>query len=165
MTEDSETVRQPTGDYEVGYCRPPAQYRFARGKSGNRAGRPKGTKNLKTDLLEEMQEQILVREGSREKKISKQRAMLKSVAAQAIKGNTRATSVVLGLLYRLTHADGNNEPTVDLSDEDLAIIEGFTKRVTARPRSTSVSESNSGAANQEPGGDLRPNNPDNKVNQ
>ena len=53
-----------------------------------------------------MQEQIRVREGNREKKLSKQRAMLKSLTAQAIKGNTKATNVVIGLLYRLTHAEG-----------------------------------------------------------
>jgi phage terminase large subunit-like protein len=39
-------------DYEVGYGKPPASSRFRKGQSGNRSGRPKGTKNLKTDLLE-----------------------------------------------------------------------------------------------------------------
>ena len=40
--------------------------RFRKGKSGNPQGRPKRTKNLKTDLIEELREQILVREGSRD---------------------------------------------------------------------------------------------------
>src|SRR5262249_3309092 len=109
------TGRWPmSGDYEVGYKKPPKATQFKKRQSRNRRGRPKGTKNLKTDLLEEMQEQIRVREGSREGKISKQRAMVKSLTAQAIKGNARATNVALGLLLRLTHTDTTTEPAVDL---------------------------------------------------
>ena len=155
MDKDNETKHRPTGEYAVGYCQPPARYRFAKGQSGNPKGRGKGTKNLKTDLLEEMQEQIRVREGNREKKLSKQRAMLKALTAQAIKGNTKATSVVIGLLYRLTHADAAGEPAADLSAEDLAIIEGFTKRVAAKP--PSIPETDDNAGNEHPMQDARPN--------
>ena len=40
-------------DYEVGYKKPPIHTRFKPGVSGNPKGRPKGTKNLATDLAEE----------------------------------------------------------------------------------------------------------------
>ena len=52
-------------DYEVGYRKPPKHTQFKEGQSGNPAGRPKGTNNLKTDLIEELGEQILIREGDR----------------------------------------------------------------------------------------------------
>ena len=65
------------GDYEVGYKKPPKATRFQPGQSGNPNGRPKGTKNLKTDLAEELQERIVLREGGERRTVSKQRAMLK----------------------------------------------------------------------------------------
>ena len=87
--------RNSNGDYEVGYGKPPKGTQFKPGQSGNPRGRPKGTKNLKTDLMEELREKIVIREGDRPQKVSKQRAMVKSVVNRAIKGDPRSTSIAL----------------------------------------------------------------------
>ena len=73
-----------TNDIEVGYGRPPRHSRFKKGQSGNPKGRVNGTKNLKTDLNEELQETILVREGTRAIRISKQRAIVKTLIANTL---------------------------------------------------------------------------------
>ena len=94
------------GNYEVGYKSPPQGSQFKKGQSGNRDGRPKGTKNLKTDLQEELQEQIRVREGDRAITISKQRAIVKSLIAKTLKGDNRATNTLLRAMYRVIDSDG-----------------------------------------------------------
>jgi hypothetical protein len=80
----------PDGSYEVGYKRPPKENQFKPGQSGNPNGRPKGRKNLSTDLREEMSQKVSVNEGGTHQIISKQRAMLKALFSKAAKGDTRA---------------------------------------------------------------------------
>ena len=120
-------------DYEVGYEKPPVGTRFKRGVSGNPKGRPKGTKNLKTDLQEELQEQIIVHEGNKEKQLSKQRALLKSMMARAMKGDTRAANLILNMVYRLLEEEPD-EGGEDLTADELAILESFKGDVLRRAR-------------------------------
>src|SRR5947207_5927526 len=91
--------------YEVGYKRPPRHSQFKRGHSGNPTGRPRGAKNISTDLMEELSERISVREGERSLKVSKQRALLKSMLSKAMKGDVRAAGVVFQLVARLIEPD------------------------------------------------------------
>jgi hypothetical protein len=80
-------MSETNNDSKVGYRRPPVNTRFQPGQSGNARGRPKGTANLRSDLRDEMSELIRVREGERNLKVSKQRAMLKALVAKALKGD------------------------------------------------------------------------------
>jgi hypothetical protein len=120
------------GDYEVGYKKPPPRSRFRKGRSGNPKGRPKATKNLKTDLMEELRERILLREGTTQKRVSKQRAMVKSLTAKAIKGDTRAASAILGMIYRLLEDETSAQDDAPLTGEERAVLESLEARFLQR---------------------------------
>src|SRR5215472_13335192 len=96
-------------EYDVGYRRPPKATRFKTGQSGNPKGRPRGSTNLATDLSAELNEQITVREGGQARRITKQRALIKSLTAQALKGDVRATSALLALYARVISEPGGGE--------------------------------------------------------
>jgi Family of unknown function (DUF5681) len=121
-------------DYAVGYGRPPKHTRFKPGHSGNPKGRPKGTINLKTDLMEELSERISVSEGGKPKKLSKQRALLKSLVAKAItKGDARAANILINLILRVLEVSAEEREGDLISEDDLAILDDFIARQTPRP--------------------------------
>ena len=118
------------GDYDVGYGKPPKHTRFKPGQSGNPNGRPKGTKNLKTDLSEELGEKILVREGDRARHVSKQRALIMTLVASTLKGNTRSAALLLSMMMRLLDTgEGVNSEVEPLHENELAILREFEARV------------------------------------
>jgi Family of unknown function (DUF5681) len=120
-------------DYAVGYGRPPKHTRFQPGQSGNPKGRPKGTINLKTDLMEELSERISVSEGGKSKKLSKQRALLKSLVAKAItKSDARTANILLNLMVRLFEVSAEAREEDLISEDDLAILDNFIARQKPR---------------------------------
>ncbi len=118
---------------DVGYGKPPQNTRFQKGQSGNPKGRPKGTKNLGADLEEELAEQILIREGDVPKRLSKQRAMLKSLMAKAVKGDTRAANMVVKMVFRMLQEGASEEPE-ELTRDDRVILENYKTDVLGRDR-------------------------------
>ncbi len=120
------------GDYDVGYGKPPKSGQFKPGQSGNPKGRPKGAKNFKTELEEELLEKIQIKEQGKVLKVSKQRAMLKAMTARAVQGDARAATVLANMIYRLLPGDDPIEEVEDLTDADKAILERFEQKVLAK---------------------------------
>jgi len=118
-----------SNDYEIGYKKPPKQTQFQAGHSGNPNGRPKGLKNLATDLQEELEQKILITEANKSHTVTKQRAMIKTLFAKALKGETRAANVLIGLILGLEQAERNSSDGTALSGEDQAILAAYTKQL------------------------------------
>lgn len=114
---------------DVGYGKPPVEHQFKKGSSGNSKGRPKGSKNLKTDLMEELQETILVREGSgRRRRISKQRALLKTIMAKGLNGDAKAYAAAFNLALKITDPAAPAPGAAGTSEDDRRLLEQFLAR-------------------------------------
>src|SRR5262245_49378628 len=115
------------GDYRVGYRKPPKHTQFQPGRSGNRKGRPKGAKNLMTDLAEELAECIIVREGDQSRRVSKQRAVVMSLVARSLQGDPKVTPLVFSLISELIVQNGarrgSPEPPEPPEDRIAAILD------------------------------------------
>ena len=119
----------------VGYKRPPVATRFKPGQSGNPKGRKKEVRNFKTDVRNELDEMITVREGGREMKITKQRALVKTLVAAAIKGDTRATNALVSFCAKAFSDRDDDQSNAQPQPEDLDILEEFVAREAKRRRS------------------------------
>jgi hypothetical protein len=122
------------GDYEVGYKKPPRHTRFRRGRSGNPNGRPKQARNLLTDLHEELQQRITVREGGTERRISRQRAVVMRWLDKALKGELGALVKLVDLVLRHEAVAGERyEPETPLSAEEREVLAELEARLLRRP--------------------------------
>jgi hypothetical protein len=116
--------------YTIGWGKPPKQGQFKPGSSGNPAGRPKGSKNLRTDLEQEMSERIQVTEGGKSITVTKRRAVLKRITNKAMNGETAAARVLFNLMVGLEQVDVQDKQAEPLEEEDLEILAEFKKRFT-----------------------------------
>ncbi len=117
-----------TEESEGGYRKPPKSTRFKPGQSGNTRGRPKGSRNLKTDLNDLMKKRIAVREDGGTRHISRQEAMLLSLFSKAAHGDVRASTTLANMVMKLNPEAEQPSVAADVSESDKRIIDDFLRR-------------------------------------
>ena len=130
----SSQKRPSRGRYRVGYKRPPAHAQFRPGRSGNPAGRPKGSKNAQAIFEKVINENVTLNENvhgkKRRRRMSLVEAAFKQAGLGAAAGSHRSTEQFIKLLSiykdRLQAEIGltreqlqDLEETLSLSDEEL----------------------------------------------
>jgi len=113
---------------ESGYGRPPKNSRFRPGQSGNPRGRPKGASNLKTDVANLLNKRVAIREDGELRYVTRQEAMLLSLYAKAVQGDTKASSQLFTMLTKPDNRDLAPSQYQVVTDNDRAIVEDFMRR-------------------------------------
>jgi uncharacterized protein DUF5681 len=115
-------------DAAGGYGRPPKGTRFRPGRSGNAKGRPKGVRNLKTDLASILQKRVAIREDGELRQVTRQEAMLLTLYSKAVQGDTKASSQLLTMVTKTEAQDAAPSQPDVVTDNDRAIVEDFMRR-------------------------------------
>jgi hypothetical protein len=85
----------PDGNYVVGKNKPPVGTQFKPGDARRRGRREKGTRNLATDLREELESKVDVSVGGVRSSVTRQRAIIMRLAENASRGETRAIALLV----------------------------------------------------------------------
>jgi hypothetical protein len=120
---------EKTGDYEVGYGRPPRHARFVKGQSGNPRGRPCGAKNFTTLVDEVLNEPVTVTENGGRRKVSKRRAIVTQLVNRSATADFRALKLLFDIVRDI---ERRTEPasleTAEFSEADQKVIEQIRSR-------------------------------------
>jgi hypothetical protein len=148
---NSKSRSTPPGQGEIGYRSPPRGSRFRPGQSGNPKGRPRGSRNFRTDLKSTLDNPVRLKEEGKARKVSTQEAALLRLREKALSGDARA----LDRLIQLAQAHNNDDAPIGgaLSAEDRQVLAIFAQRVlngAAEPYSRSDAEPSSASQSQVP---------------
>jgi len=113
-------------EYEIGYGKPPQDHQFKPGFSGNKKGRPKGSKNTYTLLNEILNQKITVKEKDENIKISKKVAMLTQLVNKGVKGDIKAITTLLPHMLMSDLKEEDREKVLaSLNHDDRTIIQMY----------------------------------------
>ena len=103
-----KVLKEKPKQYEVGFGKPPKERQFRRGVSGNPGGRPRGSKNKKDGegslyrmrnmILEESNRTVNVTERGEQISMPISRAVMRSLAVNAAKGDASAQKIFLNII-------------------------------------------------------------------
>jgi Family of unknown function (DUF5681) len=110
------------GDYAIGKGRPPVHTQWQSGQSGNPKGRPKGRRNVTSDLKKIASKAIAVRDGETEHRLSLAAANLLAHGVKGAKGDPRSSTLFFNRLDKLGVLDSEDGAEDAASVQDDAII-------------------------------------------
>src|SRR5262249_25170453 len=121
-TEDNGDRSEPS--HLVGYRRPPKHTQFKKGQSGNLKGRPKGSRNLSSELRKVLTDPVIVQMDGKRRCVPAILALQRVLLSRALKGDQRASLAVFknakefGVLDQIEESTDTNH----LTDETLRRI-------------------------------------------
>ena len=113
----------PPDDYETGYGKPPKNSQYKPGQSGNPRGRPKGSPTSQEAFLREGSRIVTVQIGGKIEKFTRTQAHWHLVYASALKGNLRASSLILQYELKFSQTSTDSDPQSHGELGDIPVID------------------------------------------
>lgn len=115
--------------YAVGYKKPPHATQFKPGQSGNRAGRPKGSKNLASVILKELSKHITVTEQGKQRSMPKSQVMATQLVNKALQ-DPKLMALVMKMIGPVDEEAGST-PVSNIFNkpEDELVMESIVRRI------------------------------------
>ena len=133
MSTDSDDApkrakRQPTGDYETGYCRPPKHGQCQKGApSKNPRGRPRRAKGPHA-IIEKISRTLLpINHNGKVIKVTRFEAVIRALYGKAFQGDRKAQATLLRLRLNYARKRPGNPEDDDVVEEFNLIIHGQIK--------------------------------------
>jgi len=115
---------------KVGRGNPPLHTRYKPGQSGHPQGRPKGSKNLKTLIMEAAHHPVTATIDGKPRKISKLQATTMQLSTKAAGGNQAAMNKLLDWVDEFeTRADTERPTQFPFSELDLEVLHATYERM------------------------------------
>ena len=115
---------------KVGRGNPPKHTQFRKGTSGNPKGRPRGSKNLTTYLMEAARDQVTATVGGKARRISKIQATAMQLATKAAGGDQGAIAKFLDWMDEIeTRAAAAKPSEFPLSAPDIEVLRAMYERM------------------------------------
>jgi hypothetical protein len=109
-------------DRQVGYRRPPIHTRFKPGQSGNPKGRPKGPRNLSSEVAKAMAMPVPVTVNGRRKNVRTITALVWRLREKALGGDHKSLLLLINLIQSSQCEEKGQDSLSALLAEDKAIL-------------------------------------------
>ena len=115
---------------KTGRGNPPKHTQFQKGVSGNKKGRPKGSKNLSTVLMEAARDQVTATIDGKPRKISKLQATAMQLATNAASGHPASVAKFLDWFDAIERRAAAAKPAeYPFSAADLEVLYAVHERM------------------------------------
>lgn len=116
----------------VGYGNPPRRNQFKNGQVANPNGRRGKSRNIKTVVNWQLDQEVQIHQGRKKSTLTKREALVVMMFERALKGDHSANSILLKLLRELGLLKDEPDTTLEqITTDDDEIIADFRRRVQA----------------------------------
>lgn len=131
------TKEKKPSDYDIGYGKPPSSTQFKPGQSGNKSGRPKGSKSLDALIVQELGRRTLVTDRGRQRSMSKRQIMAVQTVNEAATGDHKARELVARVDRERESKTGGPQAVVEFWDtaDDRLLFDRAMQRIRANEQS------------------------------